>query len=216
MNGYNYARIKTFSNLGNQDTEVNSLEMCINDTMDRRFQLGGTVGVNSGPQNAQCQSYMADRCAKKWDGYCEYYYQNYGPNGPPQYQWPNTVWRPWEETLGMNQNISLGETLLKNTAERKYCELKQCKPVYTPLNPMDPFSPKVPIYQTYAGCVPECKVNPSTIDEDPVMNRLIANPRAGASTLINICNTSRNQGISLGSTKIGKLCEQYEINKTNL
>jgi len=213
-NGYKYTRLKDFSYLKGEDTTQRSLGMCLSDSLDRTFQYGGEVGSNSGPQNAQCQSFMADKCANKWDGFCEYYYKQCGKDGPSRYQGPNTVWRPGVDKFGLNQPISLGETLLKNTAERKYCEMKNCKSTMVPLNPMDPYSPKVKLYTSYEGCTPVCKVDSKTIDSDPVMDRLLRNPNVGAGTLINICNTAKNENIDLGDTKIGRVCKRYhELNR---
>jgi hypothetical protein len=210
---YKYASIKNFSNINpqNNNPEQRALGMCLADTYDRKFQYGGTVGANSGPRNEQCQNFMAQRCANKWDGFCEYYYQQYGPNatGIMQTNWPNPVWRPWEEKYGLNPRMSLGDQLLKNTAERRYCKLQNCPPTVRSLDPTDPNSVKVTSYDTYVGCVPVCTVNPSTIDADPVMNRVLENPTVAAGTLINICNTSHNQGINLNGTRLGEVCKRY-------
>jgi hypothetical protein len=208
-----YSSLKQFSNI-NPDLN-RPIGLCISDTLDRKFQYGGTMGSNSGPMNPTCQAYMAERCAKKWDGFCEYYYKQYGPNGqkwPVQQTWPNTVWRPWEAQYGISQNLTMGDQLLRNTAERKYCTLSGCRPVVKPLDPTDPNSPMVTTYDSYEGCIPTCKVNPSEIDNDPVMNRMLANPDIAPATLINICNTCKNKNIDLRGTKIGTLCSNYFSN----
>ena len=208
---YKYANIRNFSNIQDQNPEHRALAMCLSDTLDRKFKYGGEVGANSGPRNQQCQSFMAQRCADKWDGFCEYYYQQYGPNGTAMNRtaWPSPVWRPWEEKYGLNLQLSLGDQLLRDAAERKFCKLINCNATVQPLDPMDPNSVRVTTYSDYTGCVPVCTVNPKTIDDDPVMNRILDNPTVAAGTVINICNTSKNQGINLSGTKIGAVCDRY-------
>ena len=211
----NYVRIKNFGFTSATPETTNpdhkALGMCLSDTLDRKFKYGSAVGANSGPRSMQCQNYMAQRCADKWDGFCEYYYQQYGPNGSTPLipgAWPNSVWRPWEEAYGLNFQMSLGDQMLKNAAERKYCKLQNCTPTVSPLDPTDPNSVKVATYADYTGCVPVCKVDPQTIDKDPIMNRVLQNPTIAAGTLVNICNTSKREGINLTGTKIGQLCDQ--------
>lgn len=209
---YKYATISKFSgDIRDENPEHRALAMCLSDTLDRKFKYGGTVGANSGPYDPQCQSFMAQRCAEKWDGFCEYYYQQYGPNGPSMNRnaWPSPVWRPWEEKYGLNLNLTLGEQLLRDTAERKYCKMTNCSTTTQPLDPTNPNSVKVTSYTDYTGCTPVCTVNPATIDSDPVMNRILANPTAAAGTVINICNTSRNQNINLRGTRLGEVCDRY-------
>lgn len=79
---------------------------------------------------------------------------------------------------------------------------------------MNPNSPKITYYTNPinedSGCVPVCRVDPTQIDNDPVMNRMLANPLAAAPVMINICNTAKREGINLNGTKLGKVCQRYQ------
>jgi len=216
MNGYKsnskYANIQHFgSNGGSNDP----LTMCLANTMDRRFQNGSAPGALTGPRSMKCQNYMSQRCAQNWDGFCEYFYREHGENGqwPNNQKWPIANARQWEVDHGIAKNLTTGEQLLRNTAERKYCQYTNCTPVCEPFDPTNPDSPSVTYYVGADGsqgsCVPICNVNPSTIDSDPVMERMLKNPEAAAGTLINICNTAKNNGTNLNGTKLGQVCKNY-------
>lgn len=191
------------------------LTMCLATTMDRRFQNGSAPGQNSGPRSMQCQTYMAQRCADKWDGFCEYFYKEHGSEGqwPDNQKWPIYNARQWEVDAGLAQSLTTGEQLLRNTAERKYCTYTNCTPVCEPFDPTNPNSPTITYYVgpdgSQASCKPICNVNPSLIDNDPVMDRMLANPEVAAGTLINICNTAHNTRTNLNGTKLGKVCDNY-------
>jgi hypothetical protein len=152
---------------------------------------------------------MSQRCAENWDGFCEYFYREHGREGtwPNNRQWPNTIHRQWENELGLPTQLTVGEQLLRNTAEKKYCSYLNCEPVCEPFDPNNPDSPSITYYKGH--CIPTCSVDTSAIDDDPVMNRMLENPRAAAGTLINICNTARNNKKDLSGTKIGGVCERY-------
>ena len=216
-----YARIQHFGSIQPPCTGDNDpLTVCLTDTMDKNFQ-SGSIGHLFGSRSRKCQLYMAQRCAENWDGFCEYYYRDRaGCQWPDRQQWPNTVQpRGWACQEGVAPPLTTGEQLLQNTAERKYCTYLNCEKQCEKFNPMDPSSPTI-TYYTDTGygenCIPVCNVDPSTIDDDPVMDRMIANPKAAAGTLINICNTAKRQGTDISGTKLGAVCNQYFQNMQKL
>ncbi len=186
------------------------MSMCLVETADRRMQFGGEVGRITGPRSANCQSFLSQRCANKWDGFCEYVYSQYGENAPEEHNRTpviNPLYTKWEATNGYALPQPIGEHLVHNTAKEKYCTFSDCLVKEEPFSPFVAHGAQI---KTYHGrCVPTCKVDPSTIDNDPVMNRALANPTVNAVTLINICNTSRREGTDLSGTKIGALCQNY-------
>lgn len=189
------------------------LTYCLVDTMDKSFQHGSTADLY-GPRSNKCQAYMAERCAQKWDGACEYFYREHGPNG----QWPNNQYWPNTQQNNVfgpafNTPQTMGEQLLQNTSMRKYCSMPTCDKVCEPFDPLNPNSPTITYYKSRSyngqGCVPICNVKPTEIDQDPVMDRMLANPRANAAVLINICNTAQRNGTDLSGTKLGGFCQRY-------
>ena len=214
---------RSISKFGNQQPPCGGtndpLTVCLTDTSDHKFQQG-SIGNLYGPRSRRCQLYMAQRCAEKWDGFCEYFYQVNGENG----QWPDN--RKWPDMATTQSGLATGglttgDQLLNNTAERKYCSYgSKCKLSCEPFDPTNPDSPKIFYHDQCnncaADCVPVCRVNPQDIDNDPVMNRLLANPTVAPTTMINICNTSRREGTNLEGTKIGTFCNRYFQNMQNM
>lgn len=190
------------------------LTYCLQDNMDKNFHHSPN-GSAYGPRSKQCQVYMAQRCANNWDGFCEYFYQSHGTSGswPDNQKWPNTG---TVNKQNIPEFLTTGEQLLQNTAERKYCSFENCNEKQEPFDPLVVNSPTITYYQSGPGCVQTCKVNPREIDNDPVMNRILMDPMVGGSTLINICNTSKNQGINLSGTKVGQFCDAYFANFNSL
>jgi hypothetical protein len=178
-----YANYASFGK--NQLTDENDpLTFCLVDTMDKNFQHAPN-GKSYGPQASICQDYMAERCAKKWDGFCEYFY------------------RENQDRNIYNLNDSIGNKLLRKTAEQRFCSFDNCSLGSVKFDPLNPASPNVTIRQ--GACIPVCRVDPSTIDNDPVMNRLLENPTVAPDLLLNILNTAEREGVDLSKTKVGQL-----------
>lgn len=185
--------------------ENSPLTMCLVDTMDRKFHHGGETSQFTGTRSVNCHHFMAQRCAKKWDGFCEYFYRENGPDGGNRALTLNPIGKEWEAKYNTVQ--TLGEHMLKNTAEQKYCTFSDCTEKVVPFNPITPNS--VQITEHHGACIPTCTVDPKTIDDDPVMNRLLDNPMVAPVTIINICNTMKNQNVDMANTRIGKVCQLY-------
>lgn len=207
-----YASYQTFG----ENTPSDPLTYCLADTMDKNFQHG-TNAIHYGPRSAKCQQFMAQRCAKKWDGFCQWFLVEHSnpTEWPNQRAWPNQFNpRVWN---GTSSSLSIGNQLLKNTVEQKYCSYPTCQPREELFNPLDPSAGTVNVWTDGTGgeCVPVCRVDPKKIDNDVVMDMAIANPKITGNTLINICNTAKREGTNLNGTKIGKLCKRYETLSRN-
>ena len=212
MNRNSYANISSFGNRTYQGGD-DPLTFCLQETMDSKFQHGGIANIY-GPRSQQCQAFMAERCAKKWDGFCEYAFreQRSNPNNLPQ---PNMIQQSWQNTSGLGQiSLDTGGQLLQNAAQRKYCTFANCTPRSEPFDPTNPSGARITVYDNMdgRGCLPVCQADPATVDADPLMQRMLLNPVAAAPTLINICNTSRRNGVDLEGTQLGSLCKGYHAN----
>ena len=158
--------------------------------------------------------------SQQWDGFCEYYYQRHQTNSrwPDGQFWPNMdANQIWPESV--YQQKSTGNQLLMNTAEKKYCTYDNCVTKYEPFNRMDPNSILISYRENPEfgqRCFPRCKVDPATIEDDIVMDHCLKNPMAAAPVLINICNTSKRDGVDLSGTKLGAFCERYEKGMSQL
>jgi len=214
------SQYSSISNFGKTSCKItpnsDPLTYCLVNTLDSKFQHGGQANA-LGPQSRKCQNFMAQRCANNWDGFCEYYYRHHGPGSDT---WPNT--KPWPNTSlnGVTSSLSIGEQLLQNAARLRFCDLGGCAVKQEKFDPIDPNSPYIPtniamgLDCTESKCFPRCvKIDPKTIDDDPVMIRMLENPKVCADTLVNICN---NAGSSLRGTKIGQFCDIYRKNMNAL
>jgi hypothetical protein len=199
-----YQKLITFG-----DTLTNSLPVynndpltfCIGSNASQAFNHGSNAAIY-GQNSPECQVYMSQRCAKNWDGVCEYAASHKA----------NEEYATRADTMGQGMksliDLTPGEVLLRNTAMEKYrvgmqmgsnCELKTEQ--FNPINPSSPYMS----YYVGNGCVPEYAVDPLTIDMDPVMNKLLDRPKIAMQLLLNIKNTMRRNGTlgNLIGTRLG-------------
>lgn len=197
-----YKRISDFGSGGLNNLPVynnDPLTYCLGNDISQRFNHGSHAdlyGQNSKP----CQVFLAQRCAKKWDDICEY------ASNPVT----NEEFATRTELLGagMNQIMGLtsGEILLRNTAMEKYrVAMANCDLRREPFDPMCAASPQI-TYFTGKYCQSIYAVNPVEIDTDPVMNKLLLNPKIAMDIFYNIKNTMIQNGTisQLDGTKLGK------------
>lgn len=201
----NYACISTFGQ--NLCTVDDPLSYCLTQSMDNYFNHSPT-GVTYGPYSSPCQAYMAERCSKNWDAFCEYYYQKHATQ-----QYPNTAQNCNRSNQLLTFGITVGESLLGNAASRRFCQFPDCKVKKEPFDPNVANSPWITYYEgcncSGGACHPICSVDPAAINTDLVMNKCLDNPMACYDTLVNICNTSRRNGTDLSGTRIGEFCQNY-------
>lgn len=209
-----YQKLVTFgSSLVNNLPIYNNdpMTLCLGTDINQPFNHGSN-GAIYGQNSPECQIYLSQRCAKNWDGLCEYAVDD--RLNPPEYAIR-------ADTLGQGMNgiigLSPSDILVRNTAMEKYrismnggqnCRLKT--------EQFDPINPSSPYMSYYVGdCVPEFAVDPTNIDSDPVMNKLLDNPKIGMQILKNIYNTMRRKG-TLSALKGTRLGNFYESGKPRL
>jgi hypothetical protein len=196
---------------------ANPLTYCVNNTLDGQF-IHGSNGYLYGQNSDKCQMFMSDYCALKWDGNCELASMNQNKSFPNNIQTCDTNYGV--ACLG----LTAGDVLIQNTAMKKYMvDDFNCEWKYEPFDPTVANSPLVRYKDSTAGgcgcndgnatCVSVYEVDPSKIDEDPVMNRILQKPLVAITVLINIYNTMKRKGTldSLNGTKLGNF---YKINKS--
>lgn len=168
-----------------------------------------TLGSGSsliGPNSAQCQRGMAQRCSDKWDGVCEYVSNN------TQVSFPNAVQQcngPQGSCMGpgLGNSLTQGEILVRNTAAERFVTRMSgnCQRVYQPFDPTVAGSPLISSWQPSGECspvncpasnkcVPIYDVNARNIDSDIVMNKVLDKPWIALDILVNIYNHRANSG----------------------
>lgn len=210
----NYARMQNFgkgSMKPHCEGDNTPLTYCLAQTCDKNFQ-NAPYGIFQGPESRSCQLYMGDRCAKQWDGFCEYMYQQY--KNPSDF--PNNRARPNMFTANpLFSEVStstMGDAFLDNVLKQRFCQFPNCVKKCEKFDPLVPNSPDIFYWigKNNEKCIPVCNlIDPKTIDQDPVMNHALDNPKACWETLVNIINTCKNQGIDLSGTRLGAVGEKY-------
>ena len=143
---------------------------------------------------------MAQNCAANWNNVCELSTQDTTPAF-------NAISK-FSQYYG--QQTTVGEVTIRNSAVEKFCDLKGCKAKIQQLDPVDSTSPFIRVYE--GQCVPVCRVDENTIDNDPIMNKMLDDPMRYRDIILNIYNTKkREEGIDLKNTntRIGKFLKQY-------
>ncbi len=189
------------------DYSSNPLSYCMNSTIDNEFTHGST-GDLFGQHSAKCQMFMSDYCSKKWDANCEVSSMNISKS------YPNNIGFGLPEDTG----LTAGDILVKNTAAKKYLvENYNCHWQYEPFDPTVANSPLVRKKVANSSCngsvhcVPVYEVNPETIDNDPVMDKILMKPQIATLILVNIYNTMKRKG-TLGDLVKTKLGRFYSVN----
>lgn len=218
----NYAIIGQFGPLADKVTpDSNPLSYCALSELDSGFYhtLGGTNLM--GPGSAQCQKLLANSCGEEWSPVCEYLSQDTQRGG-----YPNTVQAcngPSGSCLGpgLGNALTKGQILIRNAAGEKYLKAmsSNCKATYQPFDPTVANSPLIRSWtpigngcnntgNCYASnqCIPIYGVDPATIDNDPLMNKVLAQPWIAMDILVNMHNNAARSGQigKLAGTKLGK------------
>jgi hypothetical protein len=158
--------------------------------------IHGADSINKLGDSKQGQAYLSQYCSTEWDGFCEAYSRTGELNRVNQIDILRNA-----NTL----NLTTGEILIRNTAIEKYitnvadsCELKIEQYDQTVSN-----SPN--IFYRNGVCRPQFSVDPSTIENDPVMNKILNKPEIADDILENIYKNMKKQGKldQLKGTRLG-------------
>ena len=175
---------KSISNFGEnvQNNSENPLNYCLVNNLNSLFMNGSTANTIGRAHGKNCQAFMSDYCSQNgWDDICEQSSQS--------------------DQLFLG--LTAGDILIANTASKKYNSNKDENCItYEQFDPTVATSPFVSFWK--GDCIPIYEVNPKTIDDDPVMNKILNKPMIAFGLLVNIYNNAvRNNTIDmLKGTKI--------------
>lgn len=215
----------TINQFGGQQQQNDPATICAFTLDVNKSFEGGVLGYTMGATSKGCQLYMAQRAANNWDAFAEYLSYNSEPL-------PTMITQGCQATgcgtiphagSSCNQAAAnsfgagytnahngiknIGDAFLINTAYEKYCTFPGAvyKDMY--VNPVDASSP---IVRERIGGMPVCTVNPLTIDQDILMDKIV-HRQIGDDLLINIWNTCIQKGIDISNTKVGRYIQQYVL-----
>lgn len=209
-----YANIQNFGNTNDEKVNLeieDPMSYCVNWTIDQQFLHGGN-SYSYGQYSKPCQAYLSDYCAEGWDGFCELASQN------TNYSYPNQL-----DSNNSSNGITAGDILIKNTAVKKYMKNMSdtCVQKFEPFDPMVASSPMISYWEPKDSCDSltchnkSCKatyaVDPNTIDNDPVMNKILSKPSIALDLLKNIFKSMKRDGTlhTIKYTRIGKFFDIY-------
>tara|TARA_Y100000389_G_C17367220_1_gene466983 strand:+ start:416 stop:1045 length:630 start_codon:yes stop_codon:yes gene_type:complete len=198
-------------NLDPKSPAINPLTYCIGNKLEIGFQHGGNADTY-GQYSRACQLYVPEYCAQGWDAFCELMSRDTSRSYPTAYNF-------CQQNLTDCCNMTFGESLIYETASRKYLvNMYNGIKRYEPFDPTVPNSPMISYWTSpNQNLIPEYQVDPSSIDKDPVMNKILAKPQIAFNILINIYNTMKRKGTlhTLKNTKLGNFyrVNQYFISK---
>jgi hypothetical protein len=189
-----YKCISSFGQ-GIANNQVNNpLTYCVEQTVDNQFMHGSISGKIGGPNSRPCQAFMSQYCANDWTEVCELASRNKST------MYPNNIQKCG--TGSDCENLTSGDILVQNTATRKYLvEMlgNSCNVKYEPFDPTVASSPLIGYWyngcntQGNGGCTPVYAVDPTKIDNDIVMNKILSKPIIAWSLLVNIYNTANRK-----------------------
>uniref|UniRef100_A0A6C0H347 Uncharacterized protein n=1 Tax=viral metagenome TaxID=1070528 RepID=A0A6C0H347_9ZZZZ len=188
---------RSLSNFGSNDSPANHpLTYCIGNDTNQRFLHGSSM---YGAGSDHCHRFMSDYCASGWDAFCELESRN-------------------EERSSVSHSHNSGRLLIANTAARKYLvNMHNATEKYEPFDPTVANSPMIRYWVSNSdgGTIPEYAVDASTIDNDVLMDKILADPNVAMNILINIYNTMKRKDTlsSLKGTKIGAFYNSHPFFK---
>lgn len=201
----NYTSISNFG-VGAINTSSNPLNYCLLSGMNSAFNNGFMGDSLCGANSKNCQAFMSDYCANNWNDICEIESTNQSKVFPNNIQGCGI--RP-----GLCPRMSAGDILIANTAAKKYLS-KAGGCCYLNYEPFDPTVASSPLISFVSGkCIPVYEVDPKTIDNDPVMNKLLNKPIIAWNLLVNIYNTAKRKNTldSLKNTRLYRLFQSNEF-----
>lgn len=213
----NYSSISNFG--PNTVSEVNNpLSYCMNNNADQQF-LHGSSSYTLGQYSKPCQIFMSEYCSQGWDGFCEKASQNNNSSFPNQVLESCPCSNCPNEING--HRPTAGQILIHNTAARKYLVHMYNGEVKSELfDPNVPTSPRISYYvpdtkSCFTRMIPVYAVDPKTIDNDIVMDKILAEPGIFPVGLINIYNTMKKHNTlkDLKGTKLGNFYNNVKFFK---
>ena len=178
-----YKKIAQFGEAMNRNVlnpldQSNPLSYCLLPTYNSQFLHGSTASnLLYSPQGPGCANYMAERCSLVYDGFCRAY-----DTINTDTAWPN-VGSIDNLTFNMARNwlrikTTVGQNMIRNAAERRYLVYPGICMTSEPFDPNVANSPLVSRYNSSYRPGPvsfKNLDNPATVDNDLLMDEVIAN-----------------------------------------
>lgn len=168
---YNYA-------IQNPLNAANPLTYCMVPTLNSQFFHGSASGgLLYGNQNAACLNFMAERCEKEWDGYCQAYTDlNVDTYWPNQASIDTTAYENVKHFF--NLKTTLGQDLIRNACYRKFIHIPNMVGTREQFDKTVANSPYITIYDNYVSGYSHVKNldDPLKIQKDKHVEMMLKHP----------------------------------------
>jgi len=204
-----YIKLSNFGHI-NPVLKTDAVAYSIYDDIDAYFDIGPTA-KQFGPSSEKSHLYMAERCAKNWDGACELMSRNEqkalsnvgGINSSTFYIRPPP------------SDLTIGDVLVDNAGVQRFCDLSSCSFTQESFNPVDPDSPMIKKYGAMdcgKKCNPVC-MPPNDPDKDVLLNKVLDRPDKHVDLLVNMYKnvTKNNKREQYKNTRVGMVFDILEM-----
>jgi hypothetical protein len=197
----NYAAYQNFAPSLSKKLKTDPVSRSVVYDIDEALDIGPLYQWY-GPQSEASQLYMAEKCSKNWDGSCEFLSMNNDIVKNNLGQISAEFTSPCHDPT----TFTVGDMLVDNAAQRRFCELGQCKVLQQNFNPLDPSSPIVNSYQCDGNVIARVPPNP---DQDIILNKVLDRPEQHINILLNLYRNCGNRAQYKG-TRIGRMFDVIE------
>ena len=177
----NYTRYLQFGSAMNDQVKspfnaANPLTYCLFPSLGSQFQHGSsTSNLLKTTYNPNCEYFMAERCSKEWDGFCEAYRKinldTYWPNvGVIDALAYNNA-----QVYLKNNRPTVGEVLVRNAVNIKLLDFPYQQETKTQFDPNTANSPDITIYPNYTMS-PSFLKKITNVESDPHVTLMLDNP----------------------------------------
>lgn len=155
----------------------NPLTYCLTPTLGSQFMHGSTSSrLLYDTNNHACESYMSQRCAEKWDGFCESYQllnvDSYYPNDAPIDARAFT----FAQGFLRNNRPTVGQILVRNSVNIRFLHYPSLFYSEEPFDPNVANSPTIKRYTNY-NTGPSVIKPIKNIDRDEHVLLMLKNPK---------------------------------------
>lgn len=155
----------------------NPLTYCLTPTLGSQFMHGSTSSrLLYDTNNHACSSYMSQKCAEKWDGFCEAYQllnvDTYWPNDAPIDARAFT----FAQGFLRNNRPTVGQVLVRNSVNIRFLEYPKLFYSQEPFDPNVANSPLIKRYSNY-NTGPSIIKPINNIDKNEHILLMLKNPK---------------------------------------
>lgn len=204
-----YVPIAKFGASMNPVMSIDPVAASVYKDVDSDFDIG-EMAIRYGPRSKESMLYMAERCAKNWDGACEFLSRNRDANAVCNQA---RISSPLFRRINPPNSETIGDILVENTAVRRFCDLSSCAVTSSPYDPTNPNSVWVKQYGCCGTttCLPVC-FPPDDPDNDIVLNKVLDKPDLHLDLLVNMYKNVNNQKLrgKYVNTRLGRIFSIFD------